>query len=852
MSRYLYQQPLRKFLEDVEANRLEALLAKQLKRLSDQEASDGERTSWRRSLAALAGVLRDEDFSRSEIFVELFMPLNGKRCDVLLTGRTAEGLSAVVVELKQWTLVAPSHLPEHVFAGGRNCVHPSIQVRDYVETLRHFHSAFTGGGEDIALGGVAFLHDLALKDGGMHLRDARVFGHELCDYPLFYRHEHAALARHLAARLVPGPGVQAAERIRSGHALPSPKLLDMVVQTIQRQHEWRLLDEQKTAFFAIRHAVVTARMTGERRVLIVRGGPGTGKSVLALQLLAEAARMQWRVAHAVGSKAFQTVLQATTLSFARDLMKKLHNARTKAALPVGELFTTFADVAKLGEREARRLELTICDEAHRLWRHRRMKRPNGKVEWLSDKPMVQEVINASLVTAFFLDDNQSVRPGEIGKSTLIEDEAKALGISVERYDLDLQFRCAGSTSYIHWVEGLLGRRAGLDLDWRDHRAYELRLWSDMASMDAHLRGLAASGRRCRLVAGYCWRWNKPDALGKLPRDLRAPSFGGWTGAWIEKTGKDLKPLENQYYRWATLPDAYEQVGSIYSVQGFEFDDIGVIWGEDLVRRGDRWVAQLDRNKDHAFKAELRNSGGDPVEKLLNVYRVLLTRGMQSTHLFILDDETRRYVSACREARVELALAAGMDAPAVDVPKVDTGSPRRAGVLLRLPPRERHALRPVAPDAVDPWRGAVPRVELSAAAGAFSPTQLVAEPQHTQEWFTWDGAPPFRRGDFLARVMGTSMEPDIPAGSLCLFRSSNLEDATGLPVLVRLAPDGEDAGGYTVKDLHIVWSNDVGGVSTWRRLELRPRNPAHPTLTFGAWHGRRVTLIAKLVAVVEEG
>jgi hypothetical protein len=852
MSRYLYQQPLGRFLEDVEADRIEALLAAELLALNDQEAGESERTSWRRSLAALAAVLRDEALARSEIFVELFMPLNGKRCDVLLTGRTTEGPSAVVIELKQWTKVSPSHLPDHVLGGGHNTVHPSVQVDDYVNTLRHYHSAFTGGGEPIALSGAVFLHDLAMKEGGHHLRDA-VFGDMPQRCPLFLRHEHAALARFLAARLVPGPGAPVAERVRAGYALPSPRLLDLVVQTIRHEHDWRLLDEQKTAFFEIRHAVTAAKMDGKRRVIIVHGGPGTGKSVIAIQLLAYAAENNWRVAHATGSKAFQTVLQATTIAFSQAMLKRLHSARTRAALPVGELFTTFADVAKLGARDPGRLDLAICDEAHRLWQHRRIKYPNGQIKWLSEQSMVQEVIAASLVTAFFLDDNQSVRSGEIGHSRMIEKEAAAMGVEVKRFDLEAQFRCAGSSSYLHWVEGLLGRRDGLDLEWREHGAYELKIWTNMGKLDEHLRRLSDQGRRCRLVAGYCWRWSKPDRMGKLPRDLQHRRFGDWSGAWIEKTGKDLKPLDHQYYRWATLPESYEQVGSIYSVQGFEFDYIGVIWGEDLVWRGGRWVAQLDQNKDNAFKKELRNSGGDPVEKLLNIYRVLLTRGMRSTHLFILDDETREHVRACAEAQTALARAVGMlPEPPARLAGAAARAPQPLGKVLRLPPREHARLRPVTPDPRDPWRGAVPLVDLRAAAGGFSAEQLLREALAVEEWYSWDGAPPFRRGDFLARVVGSSMAPDIPPGSLCLFRLSNLETATGRPVLARLAAKDDESAGYTVKDLHVEWTEGREGQRAWRRIELRPRNAAHPTLYHTPQDGRRLTIIAEVMAIVAEG
>lgn len=846
--RHLYLAPLPQFLADVRDGGILAHLEERLLAIGSGAVSEGEREAWRRSLPALADVLRRPAFDGGQVFVELFMPLNNQRCDALLTGRTAEGPTAVVIELKQWTLVHPSHLEDHVFVGGQNRVHPSVQVRDYVDTLRHFHSAFTGPGEPIRLHGAAWLHDLDPKAANA-LRDPR-FGGVHLDHPLYCRGEEAAFADWLAARLVPGPGLPTAERIRAGRPLPSPKLLDLVVETVKGTHHWRLLDQQKTVHFAIRHAVVTARESGQKAVLVVRGGPGTGKSVLAIQLLADAARMGWAVAHATGTKAFQTVLQGTTMEFAERLLKSIHNVRTKKALPVKHLFTTFSEIARAGVQTPDALDLTVCDEAHRLWEFRQSKYGTF-VKRLSERPMVQELIEASRVTAFFLDDNQSVRPGEIGHSDLIVEHATAMGIPVQRLELEAQYRCAGSESYVRWVDGVLGLREGLDTGWRDHEVYDARLWTDIASLDAHLRSLRARGQRCRLVAGFCWRWHEPDGLGRLPHDVRDPRFGGWSRPWIEKGAQDASPLEHRYYRWATKEDEayYEQVGSIYAAQGFEFDAVGVIWGDDLVRRGGHWVAQLDRNYDVAFKQEIRRSGEDPVAKLLNVYRVLLTRGMRETHLLVLDDETRAYLKGCLEHRQPAALAVG----AREERPVST---RRAAHLQVVAPdgRVRFAPRGVAPRATDPWADGVPVLDLAAAAGGFGaerpdPGDLL----EAEEWITWDGAPSFRPGMFVARIRGRSMLPLVADGAWCLFRLASVAEVGARPVLVRRAGDGHEASRFTLKDVETRWTACEDGCEEGARqlaaLVLRPRNPAYPVERIEGERLATVEVVAELVDVL---
>jgi DUF2075 family protein len=426
---------------------------------------------------------------------------------------------------------------------------------------------------------------------------------------------------------------------------PSIKLLDVVAAAVQGTQEWQLLDEQIAAYNQVISLVEGARSGSPgRHLVVVRGGPGTGKSVLAIQLLGYAARHHWRVTHATGSKAFQTVLQARTESFADALFRKVHNVRFRKDLPVGKMFATFRDVASAGAAGRTGLDLVIGDEGHRLWDFRRNVRT---YEAESSVPMIEEMLSACPVTVIFLDDNQGVRANEIGSVDYLEAHAKRLGADFVVVDLNTQFRCSGSQSYLDWVDNRLAFDADRSTAWLEHGGYDFRIVPDPAYLQVALQDFSEKKNKCRIIAGFCWRWSEPRADGSLPHDLQSPKFKGWTAPWIEKGDRYAKPLDSRYFRWATDDAHASEVGSIYSVQGFEFDYVGVIFGDDLVVRDGKWYAKLDRNKDSLFKLDLsrrRQSGAvvDEANQLRNIYRVLLTRGIKGTLVFFLDDETRHH------------------------------------------------------------------------------------------------------------------------------------------------------------------------------------------------------------------
>ncbi len=638
---HLFDSSVPDFVYLAQQGEIAAELRQQFSEKFDTEPSDEEFQSWNNSLFELAEVLSDSSFKNSHIFLEMRMPLSSARCDVMLVGKGLDSSpNASVIELKQWQYAKESAIRNSIALGNTIRPHPSAQVQAYCNYLKYLHEAFSN--HEIQIHGCSFLHNMQDRKSISLLRDPEKFGTLPKEYPLFTRRDIEAFKVFLNSILGDGLDINLTSRVKFGRIIPSTKLLDVVAQVIENNFEWNLLDNQLLVFNTIVSLVEAAKTSNKKFIVLVKGVPGTGKSVLALQLLAYAARQRWRVAHAVGSKAFMVVLQALTEYLSDQLFKNIYNVKYKNQLPVSELFTTFANIAKIGSESHELLDLVIADEAHRLWDFRRVIFQNYNKQ-LSTTPMIEELTNATKVTAVFLDDNQTVRANEIGNSSYIRDQAQRLDIEIKEIDLNIQFRCSGSKSYTDWVDFVMGFGSKKSLSWKKFDGYDFRILDSMQHMQDTLDELNyTSGYKCRLVAGFCWSWSKPLGNGGLVHDIKHPKFGDWSAPWIEKTGRDKKPLQNQYYKWNRDDSYYSQIGSIYSVQGFEFDYVGLIFGEDLVWRINNWVPELAKNKDNQFKRDLKKSEENPLDKLRNIYRVLLTRGMRGTYVFFIDNETKKY------------------------------------------------------------------------------------------------------------------------------------------------------------------------------------------------------------------
>ncbi|MCW2903276.1 MAG: ATP-binding protein [Streptosporangiaceae bacterium] len=598
--------------------RVGAVLAEQMSFQMKRRASAAEMRSWDSSLRVLADDLTHAGLDQVEVLLEYQLPLSSKRIDVVLAGRhpRRDAPSYVVVELKQWTEATlfedDAELVVQPTYGPRPILNPIAQVRAYGEYLLDFTTVLHGTTDVLA--GAAYLPNASTARVG-----------ELFNYPqdelgrLFTGENRGEWLDFLRSRLAPTDGSVYADRLLHSAIAPSKQLMAVAAEEIRRREQFVLLDEQRVAFDLVMHQVEKARAGDHKSVVVVSGGPGSGKSVIALSLLGELNRRGRSAIHATGSRSFTQTL------------RKVAGKGSRQVQSLFKYFNSFMDADKNG------FDVLIADEAHRL-RETSANRWT-KAEHRTGKAQVDELIDAARVPVFLLDQNQVVRPGELGTVEDIEQAARARGLEVHHVDLSAQYRCGGSEVYIDWVERLLGLRPGGPVPWDGDPNFEVRVVESPSAMETALETKLAEHYGARMAAGYCWPWSDPRKDGSLVPDVQ---IGDWARPWNLKDERSVGGAPPAAL-WASEPAGFGQVGCVYTAQGFEYDWNGVLLGPDLVWRTDHWVAVRSANRDPDFRNTKRVSVQEFDGLVRNVYKVLLSRGMRGTLLHSTDRETHAFL-----------------------------------------------------------------------------------------------------------------------------------------------------------------------------------------------------------------
>ncbi len=614
----IYSNSTDQFRQDVLFNRIADIMNDAFVSSFGHKVQPSELLSFQNSLSRVKDLIEISEIKDNHIALEYQVPYNQSRIDCLLFGKDPSGNDNILlIELKQWTSVTALEIEgnfvETYTGGGMKVVaHPSQQVKGYHYYLLDFVEEFENK-PSLTLTSCAYCHNYSNTDRSGLFNP--IYNKIVEEFPLFCREDTRKLASRIKELLSSGNGTEVFNRFMLSRISPSKKLMDNVQGIIKNQITFSLLNEQLVAKNLIWGKIRRADSRNEKSVILVKGGPGTGKSLIALNILAEVAQKKKKVLLASKSKPFRDGLQAWVGTAGKNAFVSPYSL-TPSRL------------------EANGLDVLLIDEAHRIETsntYQHMRQADR-----SDMPMVDQLIRCAKTTVFFIDDKQRVRHQEIGNSLFIKNAAKKFNASVEEVELLSQFRCMGSNNYLEWIESILGYTKETRI-FRKNEEFKFRIFDSPAELynELKLREFVKPNS-ARLVAGYCWPWHDPKPDGTLINDVK---IGDFEMPW-ETKGEHAVGEFPVWYQWAYKPNGFRQVGCIYTAQGFEFDYIGVIIGPDLKynKETDSLYGDMSVTKDPTLRRDPSNFE----TYMKNIYRVLLTRGMRGCYVYFVDKETEKF------------------------------------------------------------------------------------------------------------------------------------------------------------------------------------------------------------------
>lgn len=613
----VYAATKQQFLDVCDNDDIEEVILKHFKEATGKKVAASEIRSWQGSLTYMAKVLRDKDLpDDAGVAIELHIPQSMKRIDFLLTGHDQyQTKNAVLVELKQWSKASATNKDAIVKTalGGSHVetIHPSYQVWSYATLLEGFNEAVYDKG--IQVRPCAYLHNY-VSDGVI---DSAHYDAYTSKAPLFLKgpDELTKLRGFLKQHIYYGDNKEVLYELSSGKIRPSKALAEALSGLMEGKPEFVLIDDQKEVFESVLAAVKEASAEAPK-VVIIEGGPGTGKTVVAINLLVTLTTLRLMSRYVSKNAAPRAVYE-----------KKLIGT-----IKPTKFSSLFSGSGAYMEIKPDFYDALIVDEAHRL---------NEKSGFYGNEGdnQIKELIGSAKCTVFFIDEDQRVTLKDIGSKQAIRAFAEARGATVEEYTLSSQFRCSGSDGYLAWLDDVLGIRQTAN-PLLDASEYEFKVFDSPQAMHEAIEQ-KNHGNKARVVAGYCWPWRSKKDSKAMDIEIGDHYARQWN------LGQDGS-------LWIIAENSVEQVGCIHTCQGLEVDYIGVIIGPDLiVRNGQVVTSPHERAKyDKSILGWKKLMKEQPVLAqqetdliIKNTYRTLMTRGMKGCYLYCTDPETAQYFAS---------------------------------------------------------------------------------------------------------------------------------------------------------------------------------------------------------------
>jgi DUF2075 family protein len=609
----VYAATKQQFLKDNDNDDIEDVILRHFKEATGKTVGRSEIRSWQGSLTYMAKVLRDEGLpSDAGLAIELHIPQSSKRIDFLLTGRDEnQAKKAVLIELKQWSKASATTkdaIVKTALGGGLvETIHPSYQVWSYAALLEGFNEAVYD--KSIEIRPCAYLHNY-VSDG---IIDSAHYEPHISKAPLFLKgpDELTKLRSFLKKHIAHGDNKEVLYELSDGKIRPSKALAEALEGLMTGKPEFVLIDDQK-AIFESALAAASEASDQAPKVLIIEGGPGTGKTVLAINLLVRLTELRLLSKYVSKNAA----------------PRKVYESKLVGTIKRSHFSNFFSGSGAFIDTEPNTFDALIVDEAHRL------NEKSGLYGNLGEN-QIKELIESAKCSIFFIDEDQRVTLSDIGSKQAIRAFAKAKGAVVEEYVLSSQFRCSGSDGYMAWLDDVLGIRSTANPTLNTSE-YEFKVFDSPQALHDAIDE-KNHGNKARVVAGYCWPW-----LSKKDSTAADIVIGDYKRQWN---------LDQDGSLWIIAENSIEQVGCIHTCQGLEVDYIGVIIGPDLVVRDGKVVTSPDERDKHdksirGWKKMMKEQPTMAKKEtdliIKNTYRTLMTRGMKGCYLYCTDKETAQY------------------------------------------------------------------------------------------------------------------------------------------------------------------------------------------------------------------
>lgn len=754
-----------------------------------RHTSPNEVLSWKNSMMHMYKVINTPDIpDSSSVAIEYQIPLTSKRIDFIISGLDEEKKgNIIIIELKQWEQAKLSNKSGIVKTrfqhGEQETPHPSYQAWSYAYMLSNYNETIRD--QHIVLSPCAFLHNYQPDNV---ITNSKYYKGFIEDAPVFLKNDAQKLQDFIKKRIKYGSKDDIVWLIDNGRLKPSKQLADALTSMLHGNREFVLLDDQKivyeTALEMARNAV-----KGKKQVLIVEGGPGTGKSVVAINLLVQLTK-EGLVAQYVSKNAAP-----------RDV----YTAKLSGSFRRGYINNLFVGSGSFIDSQANIFDTLIVDEAHRL------NLKSGLYSNLGENQIL-EIIKASKLSIFFVDDRQRVHIKDIGSRKAIEKVAESCDAIVHVEKLSSQFRCNGSDGYLSWLDNTLQIKETANIRLSSEE-YDFRIFSSPNELFDTIKEKNRVNNRARVVAGYCWNWNSK----KDPNDydIKIPQFG-FKKRWNLNTDKNL---------WIIGNDSVNEIGCIHTCQGLELDYIGVIVGKDMRFENNKVITDVAERSYNdqsvkGFKSLLKSNREqalqDADEIIKNTYRTLMTRGAKGCYVYFCDSALSEHFMSMLEPQQAIA-------------------------------EEEVRIEPAVNDEVK-FIDYLPLYSIKAACGYFGEGENIDE----LGWIKVDGLGKLNRNMYIVQAVGNSMEPTIYNGDFCVFRANPAGSRQSKIVLTQHHNfyDSDYKGSYSIKTYTSKKKYDNENNWMHEEIILEPKNPDYSPIIIKEEDSNDFRIVGEFIGIIK--